>query len=75
MPVQVLLCLYDKLLKAKVTGKDSAFASPTVSLAEKSLERTKNAEIVAATLKAKEPVIIIVFPVIYEATQLYTILN
>ena len=42
------------MVKQRVIGKDTARASPTVSLAEKTLERTKNAEIVATTLKATE---------------------
>ena len=53
MPHYVLI-VYDKLLNPRKAGKDSGNPSPTVSLAEKSLERTKNAEIVATTLKANE---------------------
>ena len=49
-----VLIVYDKLLKARVIGKDCASASLTVSLAEKTLERSINAEIVSTTLKATE---------------------
>ena len=53
-PSPTVSLVYDKLLKPRKAGKDSGNPSPTVSLAEKLLERTKNAGIVATTLKANE---------------------